>query len=70
MFSKQIWEENLASSKFLVKCLLLTVSFLSSRKQNEYGTHRKKRFVDKEIYQKSSYGSDVLRETYPPPILS
>ena len=70
MFNKQIWDENLATSKFLVKYLLLTISFLSSRKQYDYGTHRKKRFVDKEVYQKSSYGSDVPRETYPPPILS
>ena len=28
---------------------------------------QKKRFIDKEIYQKSSYGSDVPSETYPPP---
>ena len=47
---------------------LLTASFLSSRKQYEYDTYtQKKRFTDKEIYQKSSYGSHVLSETYPPP---
>ena len=27
----------------------------------------KKRFIDKEIYQKSLYGSGVPSETYPPP---
>ena len=26
---------------------------------------KNKRFIDKEIYQKSSYGSDVPSETYP-----
>ena len=31
-------------------------------------THtQKKQFIDKEIYQKLSYCSDVLGETYPPP---
>ena len=28
------------------------------------GHRRKKRFIEKEIYQKSSYGSDVPSETY------
>ena len=32
------------------------------------GRTQKKWFTDKEIYQKSSYGSDVPRETYPPPL--
>ena len=32
------------------------------------GYTQKKRFTDKEIYQKSSYGSDVPIETYPPPL--
>ena len=27
---------------------------------------QEKRFIDKEIYQKSSYGNDVLSETYLP----
>ena len=31
------------------------------------GHTQKKWFTDKEIYQKSSYGSDVASETYPPP---
>ena len=31
------------------------------------GHTQKKRFIVKEIYQKSSYGSDVASETYPPP---
>ena len=31
------------------------------------GHTQKKRFIDKEIYQKLSYGSDVPSETYPPP---
>ena len=30
------------------------------------GRTQKKRFADKEIYQKSSYGSHVLSETPPP----
>ena len=30
------------------------------------GHTQKKRFFDKEIYQKSSYGNDVPSETYPP----
>ena len=29
------------------------------------GHKQKKRFIDKKIYQKSSYGSDVPSETYP-----
>ena len=33
ILSKEFWQHNLATSKFLVKCLLLTASFLSSRKQ-------------------------------------
>ena len=28
---------------------------------------KKKQFIDKEIYQKSSYGSDVPSKRYPPP---
>ena len=28
---------------------------------------QKKRFIDKEIYRKSSYGSDFSSELYPPP---
>ena len=28
---------------------------------------QKKRIIDKEIYRKSLYGSDVLSEIYPPP---
>ena len=31
------------------------------------GHAQKKWFIDMEIYQKSSYGSDVPSETYPPP---
>ena len=31
------------------------------------GHRRKKRFIEKEIYQKSSYGSDVPSEAYPLP---
>ena len=31
------------------------------------GHTQKKRLIDKEIYQKPSYGRDVLSETYPPP---
>ena len=31
------------------------------------GHRRKKRFIEKEIYQKSSYGSNVPSETYPLP---
>ena len=52
---------------FVVKWLLLTALFLSSRKQYEYVTHIEKRFIDQEIYHKLSYGSDVPSETYPPP---
>ena len=32
-------QQNLATPEFLVKCLLLTASFLNGRKQCEYGTH-------------------------------
>ena len=42
----------------LIDCLVL-----SSRKQYEYETHTKKRFIDKEIYRKS-YGSDIPSEIY------
>ena len=31
------------------------------------GRTQKKRFINKEIYQKSTYGSDVPSETYPSP---
>ena len=31
------------------------------------GHTQKKQFIDKDIYQKSSYDSDVPSETYPPP---
>ena len=34
------------------------------------GHTQKKRFIDKEIYQKSTYGSDVPSETYPSPFPS
>ena len=30
------------------------------------GNAQKKRFIDKEIYQKSQYGNDVPSETYVP----
>ena len=33
--NKEFWQQNLATSKFLVKCLLLTASFLTSRKHYE-----------------------------------
>ena len=32
VFNRQFWQQNLATSMLLVKCLLLTTSFLSSRK--------------------------------------
>ena len=32
------------------------------------GHTQKKRIIDKESYQKSSYGSDIPSETYPSPI--
>ena len=35
IFNKQFWQQNLATSKFLTKCLLMTASFISSRKQYE-----------------------------------
>ena len=41
-FNKQFWQQKLATSKFLVKCHLFTVSFLSNRKRYEYGTHAEK----------------------------
>ena len=31
------------------------------------GHTQKKRIIDKESYQKSSYGSDIPSETYPSP---
>ena len=133
IFNKQFWQQNLATSKFLVNCLLLTATFLSSWKQYhsftlehhrlyhqllrrwgygvvrilwssanwiivlsskthknkshrvhninnsaniillsmKYGmghTQRKWFIINKEVYQKSSYGSDALSET-PFPIL-
>ena len=42
IFNKQFWQQNLATSEILVRCILLTASFLSSRKQYEYGTTQKK----------------------------
>ena len=42
MFNKQFRKQNLATSKFLVKCLLFTTSFLNSRTQYEHGTHTEK----------------------------
>ena len=39
--NKQFWQQKLATSKFLVKCHLFTVSFLSNRKRYEYETRRK-----------------------------
>ena len=59
MFDKQFRQQNLATSKFLVKCLLFTASFLNSRKKMSMGRTQKKRFMDKNIYQKLSYVSDV-----------
>ena len=31
-----------------------------------WDTQRKSKFIDKQIYSKSFYGSDILSETYPP----
>ena len=42
IFNKQFWQQNLATSEILVRCILLTASFLSSRKQCEYETTQKK----------------------------
>ena len=31
-----------------------------------WDTQRKSKFIDKQIFSKSFYGSDILSETYPP----
>ena len=62
VYSKEFWQQNLVTSKFLLKSFWLTVLFSTSRKQHEYGTH-----IEKTIHWQLSYGSDVLSETYPPP---
>ena len=68
IFNKQFCQQNLATPEFLVKCLLLTVSLLSSRKQYEYGKHTGKTIYWQGILSKIIYGNDVSGETYPSPV--
>ena len=47
----------------LIDCLV----FKQQKKNTSMGHRQKKRFIDKEIYQKSLYDSDVTSETYSSP---
>ena len=63
-----VLELNLATSKFIVRCLLLTASFLSSIKQQKtvsMGHTQKKLFIDKEIYgfMDGRYGKKNAKDT-------
>ena len=68
IFNKQLWQQNLAISMFLVKCLLLTVSFLNSRKQYEYETHRKNDSLTRKFIKNHHMAvTPVVKHTLPPP---
>ena len=44
------------------------IDYLIFKQQKTAWVTQKKRFIDKEIYQKWSYGSDIPSEKYPPPL--
>ena len=54
------------SSHIKVPSQVCLINCLVSKPQKATGDPQKKRFIDKELYQKPSYVSDVPRETYPP----
>ena len=80
-FNKKFWQQNLATSKFLVKCILLKALFLSSRKQFESFT-LKHHYYHQLLQRRGStnhhmVGTSPLKHTlplpsswntYPPPI--
>ena len=68
--TKQFWKQNLVTSTFLVKCLLLTASFLGSRKQYESFTLKTSSSLSsasrKVGFYKSSYVTSHVKHTPSP----
>ena len=74
VFNKQFWQQNLVTSMFLVKCLLLTASFLSSRKQYESFNLKHHRHFHQLLQRWGSTNHHMVvtflvKHTFPPPAL-